>query len=173
MDVDRWSTPVCYAMLCYMMSRMDVHMDVLRGHYLIQYCVLCHCWLCRAADKSTSFANFKPAPEGTKFAYQFVTQSDQKYGLYPQLANATPFVVGDTYIDAVVNNNNTANGPVFQPPKNDYAQTYELGRKDSKTRKQYDTGEYDLNLCFRRINWHNNHVETLKLFCLSVKYKSH
>lgn len=31
-------------------------------------------------------------------------------------------------------------GPVFQPAKDDYAQTYELGSKASKTRKQYDTG---------------------------------
>lgn len=125
--------------------------------------------MCRAADKSTSFANFKPALEGTKFAYQFVTQSDQKYGLYPQLADATPFVVGDAYIDAVVYNNNTANGPVFQPPKNDYTQTYELGRRDSKTRKQYDTGEHHLKLCCL----HKNCAENLRLFCLSVRDNSH
>jgi hypothetical protein len=36
-----------------------------------------------------------------------------------------------------------SSGPVFQPPKDDYAKTFELGSKNSKTRKQYDTGRTD------------------------------
>lgn len=45
--------------------------------------------VCRIGDESTRFSGFKPAAPGTKFAYQFVT--NQTYGLYPQLANVTPF----------------------------------------------------------------------------------
>lgn len=93
----------------------------------------------READASVSFAAFKPAAEGTKFAYQFVPK--QKYSLYPQLASATPFVASDQDISAIVSNKDPSKGPVFQPPKNDYAKTFELGSKNSKTRKQYDTGE--------------------------------
>lgn len=93
---------------------------------------------CREADASTSLSSFKPAAAGTKFAYQFVPK--QKNALYPQLASATPFVASDVDITAIVYNKDPSKGPVFQPPKNDYAKTYELGAKNSKTRKQYDTG---------------------------------
>jgi hypothetical protein len=37
-------------------------------------------------------------------------------------------------------------GPVFQPLKDDYAKTFELGGKNSKSRKPYDTGEPAIQL---------------------------
>jgi hypothetical protein len=45
--------------------------------------------------------------------------------------------------DDIVSNKDKSNGPVFQPPRNDYAQTVKVGAKNSKDRSQYDTG----NLC--------------------------
>ncbi|WIA08243.1 hypothetical protein OEZ85_007688 [Tetradesmus obliquus] len=91
----------------------------------------------RAADESTSLSDFKPAAPGTKFSYQFVPE--QKFALYPQLADTTPLIVPQQQVDAVAYNKDASAGPVFQPAKDDYAQTYELGSKASKTRKQYDT----------------------------------
>lgn len=44
--------------------------------------------------------------------------------------------------DSIANNKDTSKGPVFQPAKTDYADTFKLGSKDSKDRSQYDTGGY-------------------------------
>lgn len=50
--------------------------------------------------------------------------------------------VGAQEADDIAYNKDTSKGPVFQPPKNDYAETFKLGAKDSKDRKQYDTGQH-------------------------------
>lgn len=69
----------------------------------------------RAGDESTAFANFKPAPNGTVGAYQFAP--GQKYALYPQLADATPFVLSKADADAIAFNKDPSKGPVFKPAK--------------------------------------------------------
>ena len=93
--------------------------------------------VCRTADESTRWVRFKPFAEGTQWRYQFVP--DQKYGLYPQLANAKPFVAAPATIKAITGNKDSKKGPVFQPQRNDYQATYELGAKGSTKRTQYQT----------------------------------
>lgn len=43
--------------------------------------------------------------------------------------------------DDIAFNKDNAKGPIFQPAKNDYAETFKAGAKDSKDRAQYDTGK--------------------------------
>ncbi|KAF8062070.1 hypothetical protein HT031_004330 [Scenedesmus sp. PABB004] len=92
----------------------------------------------RTADESTRYSGFTPAAAGTPYEYQFV--EGQKYALYPQLADATPFVLDESVIDAVVSNKNASTGPVFKPAKDDYLLTYELGGANSPDRSEYNTG---------------------------------
>jgi hypothetical protein len=73
----------------------------------------------------------------TPFKYQFVP--NQTYALYPQLAQATPFILTVAELDSIANNKDQKNGPVFKAPQNDYQKTYEYGSKNSKVRQQYDT----------------------------------
>lgn len=65
----------------------------------------------------------------------------QTYALYPQLANASPFFLTSEESDSIAYNKDAKKGPVFQTPRNDYQDTYKFGSRNSKDRKQYDTGE--------------------------------
>eukprot|EP00775_Hariotina_reticulata_P009825 gene9825-9983_t len=88
-------------------------------------------------DKGAAWARWEPAPAGTPFRYQLVP--NQTYALYPQLAQATPFILTVAEVDGIANNKDKKNGPVLKPPQDDYQKTYEYGSKNSKVRKQYDT----------------------------------
>jgi hypothetical protein len=49
--------------------------------------------------------------------------------------------------DDIAFNKEAARGPIFQPAKNDYAETFLAGAKDSKDRTQYDTGKHHVAPC--------------------------
>lgn len=137
------------AVTCHTMSVADHNLTATQQVCRFLYGFIAWYLLCREADASIDAAGFQPASAGTLFAYQFTP--GQKNALYPQLASATPFTATDTELLAIVDNSDPAKGPVFQPPKNDYAKTYEFGAKKSAKRKQYDTGWYVYMLTLSRM----------------------
>ncbi|WIA40182.1 hypothetical protein OEZ86_013574 [Tetradesmus obliquus] len=90
-----------------------------------------------AGGEFSRWPDFKPAPEGTPFAYQFVP--NQTFAIYAQAKDATPWLLTYEEADQIAYNKDPNKGPVFEPSHDDYLATVDLGRKDSLNRTQEQT----------------------------------
>lgn len=90
-----------------------------------------------AGGEFSRWPDFKPAPEGTPFAYQFVP--NQTFAIYAQAKDATPWLLTYEEADQIAYNKDPNKGPVFEPSHDDYLATVDLGRKDSLNRTQVRT----------------------------------
>jgi hypothetical protein len=89
---------------------------------------------CSAGGEFFRWPNFKPAPEGTPFEYQFVP--NQTFAIYAQAKHTTPWLLTYEEADQIAYNKDPKKGPVFEPSHEDYLATVDLGRKDSVNRTQ-------------------------------------
>jgi hypothetical protein len=124
------------------------------------------CAHCSSGGEFSRWPDFKPAPEGTPYAYQFVP--NQTFAIYGQAKQTTPWLLTYEEADLIAYNKDPAKGHVFEPSRDDYLATVDLGRKDSVNRTQ--VSECYNRRYFAPLMWHVARLSSC-VFCVAPSLK--